>query len=405
VKHWCQQLVIICLISFSIIACNSSDKKKGTPLVAQPETQRMTKYGKVIGTDGLYNSHTWKGIPFAKPPVGELRWRSPQKPDAWQSARETLKFGNLCPQLANRTRSDNEVEDGSPIGNEDCLYLNIWAPKFNPQQIPKAKNRLPVMVWLHGGGNVIGHGGNYNGGNLASTHQLLIVSVNYRLGPFGWFSHHALREKTFSPEERSGNFGTLDLIRALEWVKFNISAFGGDPDNVTVFGQSAGGYNIISLLVSPKAEGLFHKAISQSGETPFPTLEEAEGGYSAPTNSDKITSTDAIIRLLITDQKAVDRPAAISYLKSMTADQLVAYLRSKNRDELLNAFRRIDKKGSRVMGMDIHSNFMDGEVIQNGDPAELMKDSNTYNEVPVIFGTTRDELALLMAFDPKYINN
>ena len=388
-----------------LAGCNSSTSKTDEPVVPAPDTLRSTRQGSVIGFSGLYNSHTWQGIPFAKPPVGPLRWRATQEPDSWQETREMLEFGNHCPQLANRNGGVSHLKNGTPTGNEDCLYLNIWTPKYTPGQVPKGKRQLPVMVWIHGGSNAQGHGGLYNGGNLAVTHELVIVSVNYRLGPFGWFTHPGMRAEASNPQEASGNFGTLDLIQALEWVKVNISAFGGDPSNVTVFGESAGGYNIFALLVSPSARGLFHKAIVQSGGTSFSTVAEAESGYTDPKQSEKVGSREAIVKLLIADQKASDPSSALSFLKAMNSADLSQYLRSKDQLEILNAFRKIDRNGKPGTRIRVHSNLLDGILIPNKDPAELFKDANSYHQVPVIFGTNRDEQKLYKVFDPEYVDS
>ena len=398
-------LALFLFLCFAVSSCDSSDSTKKKEVVPDSDTVRSINSGKVIGFSGLYNSHTWQGIPFAKPPVNHLRWKAPVVPDTWQGTRKMLKFGNHCPQLANRNGGVSHLKSGTPTGDEDCLYLNVWTPKFKPDQVPAGKDRLPVMVWIHGGSNVMGHGGLYNGGNLATTHQMVIVTVNYRVGPFGWFALPALREKADTPEEKSGNFGTLDLIRSLEWVSDNISPFGGDPSNVTVFGESAGGYNIFALLVSPLAKGLFHKAIVQSGGTSFSTMEEAEQFQLEQKQEGKISSTEAILKMLISDQKAGDRASALSVLKAMSTEEQITYLRNKDRDELLNAFRRVDKDGKLHTRLQVHSNLMDGVLIPQQDPAELMKDLNFYNAVPTIFGTNRDEQKLFMVFHPSYVKN
>src|SRR5262249_12255836 len=141
---------------------------------------------------------------------------------------------------------------------------------------PDGDERLPVMFWIHGGANVSGQSSTYGGGMLAKSQRVIVVSANYRLGLLGWLRHRSLRETTKDPDDRSGNFGTLDLIRALEWVRENIAAFGGDPGNVTIFGESAGGGNVYSLLASPRAAGLFHRAIAQSGTPESFGVDEAE---------------------------------------------------------------------------------------------------------------------------------
>ena len=199
-------------------------------------------------------SIAYKGLPFAQPPVGDLRWRAPQPVGRWSGARPADRFGPDCMQIPYKA-------DAAPLGvqpAEDCLYLNIWAP------IEKSEEKRPVMVWIYGGGFV--NGGSsppvYSGQAFAES-GVIFVSFNYRLGRFGFFAHPALtREAEGSP---SGNFAILDQIAALKWVRDNIAAFGGDPENVTIFGESAGGMSVHALTTTPLAQGLFHKAISLSG--------------------------------------------------------------------------------------------------------------------------------------------
>jgi para-nitrobenzyl esterase len=150
--------------------------------------------------------------------------------------------------------------DDAIVGTEDCLYLDIKAPSKKPEKL------LPVMFWIHGGGNISGLKDIYDFSTMVKKHDVIVVSINYRLGPFGWFTHPSIQNKQ-NGLDKTSNFGTLDIVKALEWVNKNIVLFGGDPSNVTIFGESAGGHNVLSLLVAPQAKGLFHKAISQSGYT------------------------------------------------------------------------------------------------------------------------------------------
>jgi para-nitrobenzyl esterase len=219
-------------------------------------TLRSTTSGDVVGFSDAHGARAWLGIPYAEPPVGARRWRSPGAAAPAAGVSETLAIGNLCPQLASLlSGSGQDAAPGSVVGDEDCLYLNVWSP-------PNAR-KLPVMFWIHGGGNSIGHGGSYNGANLAATRDVVVVTINYRLGFLGWFTHPALA--TGNPEDDSGNYGTLDIVRALEWTRDNIAAFGGDPANVTVFGESAGAFDTLAMMASPLTTGLFHRAIVQSG--------------------------------------------------------------------------------------------------------------------------------------------
>ena len=248
----------------SWIACASEPPPQAPS--ADPATLRHLPAGDVVGSHGRHGGHAWLGLPYAEPPQGELRWRAPQPLLPWTATREALTFGASCPQLASRVGGDDSAEPGALVGDEDCLTLNVYAPAFAPDQVPTGAARLPVMVWIHGGGNTIGAANGYDGSRLATTHPLIVVMVNYRLGALGWFRHAALRAGR-DPVEASGNFGTLDQLRALAWVRDNAAAFGGDPGNVTIFGESAGGQNVLALLVSPLAGGLFQRAIVQSGGT------------------------------------------------------------------------------------------------------------------------------------------
>lgn len=214
----------------------------------QPEVK--TAYGVVrgISEEGV---NSFKGIPYAAPPVGEYRWRPPQPVAKWDTIRDASKYCAECPQAGRGGMSPN--------ASEDCLFLNLWAPAT---ATPKSK--LPVMVWIHGGGFVFGSGGqgNYNASPF-TIKGVILVSINYRLGRLGFFAFPALSKEY--PNEPKGNYAYMDQVAALKWVKDNITAFGGDPGNVTIFGESAGGVSVHSLITIPAAKGLFHKAIIESG--------------------------------------------------------------------------------------------------------------------------------------------
>jgi len=213
-----------------------------------------TTFGKIEGLeqDGLY---VFKGIPFAAPPVGDRRWLPPAPPEAWDGVREAKEFGNIAPQNPSPLELLPSAEPEPQA--EDCLYLNVWSPGLDDA-------RRPTMVWVHGGAFVMGSGSSplYEGSVLSKRGDAVIVTINYRLGPFGFLN---LNEVTGGRIPASGNEGLLDIIAALEWVRDNINKFGGDPDNVTLFGESAGAMAIGALLAMPKARGLFHKAVLQSG--------------------------------------------------------------------------------------------------------------------------------------------
>jgi para-nitrobenzyl esterase len=223
---------------------------------AQAQTaapQVRTQSGALAGVhDGDVVSY--KGIPYAAPPVGALRWRAPQPVKAWSGLRAADKVGPICTQIHNPR--DNGV--GGPQMSEDCLTLNVFAPA------QRSAKPLPVMVWIHGGGFVNGSGtaGLYDGSGLARQ-GVVAVTINYRLGRFGFFAHPALTAAAAG--EPVGNYGLMDMIASLKWVQSNIRAFGGDPAAVTIFGESAGGIAVNDLMVSPMAKGLFIRAIVESG--------------------------------------------------------------------------------------------------------------------------------------------
>ncbi|HEX5411582.1 MAG TPA: carboxylesterase family protein [Terriglobia bacterium] len=213
------------------------------------------------------NVRAFLGVPFAAPPVGKLRWRPPQPVEPWHGVRKAAAFGPRCMQR--NIYSDMVFRDAGP--SEDCLYLNVWTPAKS------ASEHLPVMLWIYGGGFQAGGTSEprQEGMNLAKK-GVVVVSCNYRLGIFGFFSHAALTKE--SPHHASGNYGLMDQVAALRWVKQNIAAFGGDPNNVTIFGESAGSFSVSFLMASPLAKGLFQKAIGESGASfgAGPNLHPAE---------------------------------------------------------------------------------------------------------------------------------
>ena len=223
---------------------------------ARAEPVVPTASGKVEGAvDGDITS--FKGIPFAQPPIGPLRWRAPQAATTWPGVRATTHTGPACLQYFS---AETVAAYGhTPLQAEDCLYLNLWAPKT-----AGAQSKLPVMVWIYGGGFVIGDAANRadDGAKLAQR-GVVVVDFNYRLGRFGWFAHPDLTKE--GGASGTGDFGLMDQIAALKWVRDNIAAFGGDPGNVTIFGVSAGGMSVNLLMTSPQAQGLFAKAITESG--------------------------------------------------------------------------------------------------------------------------------------------
>jgi para-nitrobenzyl esterase len=238
VRLWLFMLAGLALLHAHPARCSTAD-----------DALVQTESGFVRGMVGP-DYRLFLAIPYAAPPIGNLRWRPPQPAPGWGAARDATVPATPCPQADPRT--------GALIGNEDCLYLSITTPYG-----PRADRPLPVMVWLHGGGFTSGSGVAYDGRNLATKGNVVVVTLNYRLGMLGFLAHLAL--DTESPDGLSGNFGLADQQAALRWIQRNIAAFGGDPLNVTIFGEEAGANSICALLVSPGAAGLFERAIVQNG--------------------------------------------------------------------------------------------------------------------------------------------
>lgn len=233
--------------------------------------------GMISGASGTdLDVHVFRGIPYAAPPVGDLRWREPQPVAHWDGVRKADEFGAMCMQPAFRGATGaNRAATEPPKISEDCLFLNVWTAASS------ANDRRPVMVWIHPGGYQTGSGATptYNGEALAKK-GIVLVTINYRLGVFGFFSHPELTKE--SVHHASGNYAFMDQVAALEWVQKNIAAFGGDPRRVTVFGDSAGSASIANLMGSPRAKGLFQRAVGESGAwmglslSPARNLAEAE---------------------------------------------------------------------------------------------------------------------------------
>lgn len=365
---------------------SSQDESVFVP-VRDNTTIRQLTSGEVVGFRDKAGARAWLGIPYATAPTDTNRWRAPQPPQD-HDLLEAMQPGTMCPQFASLLSGSGEnPAPGTIAGEEDCLYLNVWSP-------PNAA-RLPVMFWIHGGGNTIGHGGSYSGAALAAKRDVVVVTINYRLGLFGWFSHPALM--TGDPADDSGNYGTLDVVRALEWVQENIAEFGGDPGNVTVFGESAGAFDTLAMMASPLAEGLFHRAIVQSGGFRGGPLADAqdyasEGGH---INSSK----ELVARMLVADGLVDTVEAARDYQNDMSRPRIREYLYNKTPAQF---FTHLDGGGFGMINLPMI--YRDGHVLPDMDARELFSDTNNYNAVPVILGTNRDEPALFMVRNPEYVD-
>jgi para-nitrobenzyl esterase len=292
---------------------------------------------------------SFKGIPFAAPPIRELRWRAPQAVMPWEGERSADQFGPKCMQ----TGQPNEVDPVNPLMGEDCLYLNVWTPAKS------FDDRLPVMVWIYGGGFKIGSGSEpwYNGANLAKK-GVIVVTVNYRLDVFGFLSHPDLTAE--SKDHASGNYGLLDQIAALGWVKRNIAAFGGDPGQTTVFGESAGSISVSALMASPLAHGLFQRVIGESGAMLFPNK-----------------SPYALAPLAKAEQ------AGVKFADLLSAHS-IAELREKPAEALLDVLAKNPDIPRMSRGP-----IIDGQVLPVSAVEIFAKGQQT--DVPLLAGSTSDE--------------
>jgi len=377
-----------------VVGCGRRDEAPRP--VANSGTLRLLEQGELVGSIAENGAHVWRGIPFAAPPLGADRWRAPRPPEPWEGVLSALDSGPPCIQAKGLLGADPnaiELADGEAAGSEDCLRLNVFAPAFAPGDVSPAGRGLPVMVWIHGGGNTVGSAAIYDGSVLAQQQRVIVVTTNYRLGMMGWFSHAALAGKGTSADDASGNYGSLDLIRALEWVRDNIAVFGGDPKRVTVFGESAGGRNVISLLASKRARGLFHRAISQSGSTRTSSIAAARNLRDDPEEpGDEYSSAEVLLSLLQADGSADDREQALRRLAEMSPDAIAEYLRGKSPSELLDVYATDGMGGMYRMPQLIR----DGHVFPKAPLLERFRRVGAENAVPVIFGSNRDESKLFL---------
>lgn len=391
----CALALICCMLQGMAHAANDTDR-----------VRRDTAHGSVVGVDDSAGSGTlqWKGVPFARPPVGALRWRAPQDLEPWRGARATQAFGNACVQTGRlygpgrNNRYDATIAEtlGKTVGSEDCLYLNIWEPSA------RAAAPRPVIVWVYGGSNITGYTADpvYDGAALARSTGSVVVSVNYRLGIFGFLNLAAL--KTGDALDDSGNFALLDVAKALQFVQRNIAAFGGDPGKVTLMGESAGAVNIYALLTSPvvvQGPPLFHRLFAMSGGiSTAATLPPGSFSTIQPLNLWADRGRALLQHTLVGDGTAADPAAALAHIEGRTPAQLAAYLRGKSPDELLGVVR------TRLtpLGMSASNPIPDGTVVAT-DPIAAIR-AGRYVKVPVLAGNTRDESKLfpqLFALQPR----
>ena len=354
-----------------ILVLMSACSGRGDPETSSQAWRINTTSGAVTA-EVAKNVAFWSDIPYAQAPVGELRWRAPKALNTPLNE-VSLRDNVACLQIA---WDGGGVPGDGVVGTEDCLYLDITTPVSSSAAKP-----LPVMFWIHGGGNTSGFKGYYDFSTLVESQQVIVVAINYRLGPFGWFSHPVV-QKQAEGLDRSSNFGTLDIIQALSWVQQNIGKFGGNPNSVTLFGESAGGHNVFALLASPLSDGLFHKAISQSGYLKTNTVEEA------------INADDDYPRI---------RRSSSQLFASMVDAGVLADVSTKSAYDvagktLMEYYLELDDQG------DVPLTTADGIVISKKGMLAALADSKNAKDVPVIAGANRDEVTLWMSRHRYFVN-
>ena len=370
------------IAALTLIIALSACKNPGPELTddALISTPQGPVQGVTTDNPAIFN---FKGLPFAAPPVGELRWAAPQPAPTWTETRAADSFGDRCMQIDD-VEGDffDRLIDGhglsavkkflinravaaqtpSPM-SEDCLYLNVRTGNLG------GETKQPVMVWIHGGGHQFGSGDfSYYQSNGLVEKDIVLVTINYRLGVFGYMAHPALSEA--SPKNVSGNYGSLDQIAALDWVQKNIAAYGGDPNNVTIFGESAGGWSVTEMMASPLAAGKFHKAISQSGASTYHLGQMDGNGLGWPSGYDMGEK--------VANSVGLNAPTA-DELRAVPADVIMANLPEKS-DE---AFHHI--RDGYVFPKNVGHAFRDGDI----------------NSVPLLTGYNSDEGTLFFPDDPQ----
>jgi len=308
-----------------------------------------TTSGPVTGVQADNGVQMFLGIPYAEPPVGDLRWKAPQAIKPWTEPLAADAYGPVCPQ-----KRGAKIVEGT---NEDCLTINVWTPNVAPEK------KLPVMVWFHPGSFSINSGSTWGGKNLAEEGDVVVVSMNYRLNVFGFLALEELKAEDPN-HPTTGNYGLEDQILSLEWVRDNIANFGGDPENVTIFGESSGGMSVSALVVSPKAQGLFHKAITQSG--PSKAVDKSM------------------------EQATKEGAERLSTLGCEKGDGYLACLRSKTTDEVEGA---IPPEGglSGLMWTPVNDN-----IYLADSPADLFEAGKAPKDIPILYLVTKDEQMLMV---------
>lgn len=339
-----------------------------------------TANGALSGTATADGARAFLGIPYAAPPVGARRWQAPGPAPSWTGLRDATRPGAPCAQPGLDRAGALRV-----IGSEDCLTLNVYAPRG-------AGRDLPVMVFIHGGGQMYGSGAQYDGARLAARQQVVVVTINYRLGLLGWFHHPAITGT--GQDRRTGQFALLDAMAALRWVRQNIAAFGGAPGNVTVFGESAGAQNVYGLVFAPATRGLFDKAIAESGGLWNMALSQAVNYRDEADPGTPLSAREVVAQLLVDTGRAADRDAAKALAARAGDADLARWLRALPVAALLGVEARAPHAD-----YDLPSVVYDDVLIPAGSHHDRLARGD-YHRVPLLIGGNRDEQKLYLAADP-----
>jgi len=342
--------VILIAVGSGLTACGSAEM----PEESEDRSLVTVSEGQLSGARSTLNDDVWvyRGIPFAAPPVGDLRWHPPEPVAPWEGVRDATVLASPCMQPSVPASVASFYSVNSEQMEEDCLYLNVWSAA-GPE------DRVPVLVWIHGGGLVAGNGSDveYDGTALA-TRGVVLVTINYRLGALGYLAHPLLSAE--SPHDASGNYGTLDQVAALEWVQQNISTFGGDPSRVTIFGESAGSWSVNHMMTTPLARGLFHGAIGESG-----------GGFGSAGQAYSKAEIEAAGERFMAAVLGPDVDATVEQMRSVSATDILAAP-----PELVRSSANVD---GWVFPNTIFNVFAAGEQA----------------DIPVIVGSNADESTIL----------
>lgn len=358
---------LVLLASWAMVACSASS----APKADDDGGLIVSVAGGQVQGDLVGGSRRFLKIPYAKPPVGDLRWKAPVKSDPWTGVRHETAFASPCPQSAS--------SQGPLSTDEDCLYLNVWAPTPTPA-------KAPVMIWIHGGGNFAGSSADlvpttkqlwYDGQFFAAKRGAIVVTANYRLGPFGFFAHPALAGE----QSPLGNQGLLDQRLVMQWVQDNIASFGGDPKNVTIFGESAGSSDVCYHVASPLDTGLFERAISESG------------GCTVSINGGKDPTA------------AQAAPSMVAFAKAMgcdtAADPLACLRATSVSDILTNAMQPDPESGLTSTAPWTFGVVVDGPGGFLPDQARTLYDNGQIAHVPYLLGSNNDEGTLFLLTAPS----